>query len=121
MRFQLFNVAPEIYNYTLTIGGYGEYTFGWYGDYTGISLRELDGNPFSTYDRDNGGRNCPVDRQGAWWYHGCGRSNLNGRYNPGEVPQYGMYWYHWKSSYESLKATSMMVRPQNFDPTPGQI
>ena len=71
---------------------------------------------FSTKDRDNDGSftNCPLDRQGAWWYKSCAYSNLNGLYLNGKNSGKGIQWYHWKNKSESLKRSEMKIRPKDF-------
>ena len=72
---------------------------------TGQSLDLLDGMEFSTNDNDNDldSSNCAERELGAWWYHTCGYSNLNGQYGK-------MYWYHWKNNWNSMKKTAMKIR-----------
>ncbi|XP_072019081.1 techylectin-5B-like [Amphiura filiformis] len=117
-HYQPFSIGSEASNYRLTIGAY---SFGTAGD----SLSRLNGHSFTTYNRDNDdwSSNCARLRQGAWWYgydyliyrhynNVCGYSNLNGMYlGPAGSDYTGMYWYTWKSSWRSLKATTMMMRP----------
>ena len=66
----------------------------------GLSKTEHNGIKFSTYDRDNeeDNRNCASQYEGAWWYHYCHTSNLNGRYLSGTTTSYadGVVWQHWK-------------------------
>ncbi len=54
--------------------------------FPGDSLDYHNGQRFSAKDRDQDSHNsghCAQNREGAWWYYGCGPSNLNGRYLPG--------------------------------------
>ena len=53
-----------------------------YSGTAGDSLAYHNNKAFSTKDRDNGlyRANCAVDFTGAWWYHNCFDSNLNGKY-----------------------------------------
>lgn len=76
------------------------------------------GQRFSTRDRDNDnkGVNCAVDHEGAWWYTGCHKANLNGRYIPGGVydttdgSSFGIEWEPWKGRGYSLAFTEMKLR-----------
>jgi len=73
---------------------------------------------FSTKDRDNdkdSGRNCALqNNKGAWWYKDCAYSNLNGLYLHGKISVGGMTWYHWKTSFYSVKRSEMKIRPKDF-------
>ena len=80
---------------------------------SGDDLNYHDGQPFSTYDSDNDAwpGNCAESRQGAFWYGGCGRININGPYLvPGTVSWKSMWWLGVTGDHESLKATTLMVR-----------
>ncbi|GFS00431.1 fibrinogen related protein 12.1 [Elysia marginata] len=70
--------------YQLSIGNYD----GTAGD----SLRDNDGRPFSTIDKDvdSSGGNCAEEYNGGWWFVGCGYSCLNGRWGAGS--NRGMEW-----------------------------
>ena len=112
-NYSTFQVLDSSRKYTLMIGGYS-------GD-AGDSMAEHNGMSFTTLDEDNdnyaGGShphkdNCAIAFKGAWWYHGCHYSNLNGRYLSGHHISYadGINWYHWKDFYYSLKTTEMKLR-----------
>ncbi|CAG2191370.1 Tenascin-R,Ryncolin-2,Angiopoietin-related protein 1,Ficolin-1-A,Fibrinogen C domain-containing protein 1-A,Angiopoietin-1,Ryncolin-1,Ficolin-2,Fibrinogen-like protein 1,Fibrinogen alpha chain,Ficolin-1,Fibrinogen-like protein A,Ficolin-1-B,Microfibril-associated glycoprotein 4,Ryncolin-3,Angiopoietin-related protein 2,Angiopoietin-4,Ryncolin-4 [Mytilus edulis] len=82
-EYETFRIGDESSNYTLTLEDYD----GNAGDITGDSgTAEIDGQPFSTYDRDNAnyinlfGQSCADQNGGAWWYNKCGLANLNGFY-----------------------------------------
>ena len=66
---------------------------------------------FTTKDRDQDdwSANCAVLRQGAWWYGGCGDSNLNGNYSARGNSLKGVRWYGYPSSY-TMKKTKLMVK-----------
>ena len=73
------------------------------------------GAPFSTGDNDNDqnhlGRNCAIERHGAWWYKDCQTSNLNGRYySTNMVMEDSVNWYFWKGNFESLMEVTMLIR-----------
>ena len=78
----------------------------------GDSLRSHLGHKFSTRDQDNDvhSRSCAVLYKGAWWYHGCYDSNLNGRYLRGEHGD-GVVWEDWKNNDYSMRFTEMKIRP----------
>ncbi len=101
-EYQSFSVGDSSSNYTLTIGSYS-------GN-AGDSLRDHNNRQFSTYDRDNDAAssgNCAQLYQGAWWYHACLHSNLNGVYlGPTDS---GLGWSTWQG-YQYLKTTTMMLR-----------
>ncbi|RUS69910.1 hypothetical protein EGW08_022328 [Elysia chlorotica] len=72
--YDKFSIGKELSKYTLRLGQYS----GTAGD----SLREHDGEPFSTHDKDHDlyNRNCAEVFTGAWWYKACHHSNLNGKW-----------------------------------------
>ena len=81
------------------------------------SLTYHRGAAFSTKDRDNdewSSGNCPLDRQGAWWYKSCAYSNLNGLYLNGKDSAKGMQWFNWKKNTESVKRSEMKIRSKDF-------
>ncbi|RUS83466.1 hypothetical protein EGW08_008782 [Elysia chlorotica] len=71
-------------SYKLSLGAYS-------GD-AGDSLRESDGQAFSTRDRDRDASpgNCALEYGGGWWFVGCGYSCLNGRW--GADSNKGVEW-----------------------------
>ena len=77
-----------------------------------------DGNnmAFTTKDRDNDRYqiNCAVYSTGAWWFHNCYFSNLNGKYLGDTISSRGVTWYHWKNEFVSLKFTEMKLRPSSW-------
>ncbi|VDI51358.1 Hypothetical predicted protein [Mytilus galloprovincialis] len=83
-------------------------------EYTGTAgdtLSFANGMPYSTFDRDNQGHNCPSKHNGAWWYSTCGYSNLNGEYLNGHTENLtGMFWYAWHGFEYSYKETTMMIK-----------
>ena len=85
----------------------------------GDSFIAHDGQKFSTQERDNDNDasiNCAMTFHGAWWYHWCHNSNLNGLYLRGNRASYanGVNWLSWRGHYYSLKRTEMKIRPRNF-------
>ncbi|CAH1239314.1 FIBCD1 [Branchiostoma lanceolatum] len=114
-RYDTFSIGDESTDYTLNIGGYS-------GD-AGDSMGFHNGGKFSATDVDNDDNNdhCAQKYSGGWWYRDpCLTSVLNGRYFlPEDYHDHdtgtGVFWYKWKGTrFYSLKATKMMVRPQNF-------
>lgn len=70
---------------------------------------------FSTHDQDNDtnvGKNCAALFHGAWWYHDCHQSNLNGRYLPGSHESYadGINWLSGRGHRYSYKVAEMKIR-----------
>lgn len=80
----------------------------------GDSLTDHGDHFFSTKDRDNdeSSSNCAVQFQGAWWYHSCHSSNLNGRYLKGPHTSYanGINWKSWGRYNYSYKVSEMKLR-----------
>ena len=106
-KYSTFWVGNSSSNYTLRVYGYS----GTAGD----SLTYHNGHQFTTRDRDNDIHrriNCAQNHREAWWYGTCHNSNLNGLYYHSGPQTNGnsLTWYHWKSSYYSLKATEMKLR-----------
>ena len=104
-KYGKFNIGNEQAQYKLEVGSYS----GTAGD----SLTYHNNMAFSTKDRDNDRwvSNCAVSKAGAWWYRICHHSNLNGKYLGDTTSSTGVNWYHWKSTFVSLKFTEMKLRP----------
>ena len=81
----------------------------------GNGLKYAVGRKFTTHDRDQdrwSGVNCAQVHRGAWWYSGCGYSNLNGRHGDSSTWYwYEIWWYEWRRR-ESLKKAEMKIRPR---------
>ena len=104
-KYGKFNIGDEQAQYRLEVGSYS----GTAGD----SLTYHNNMAFSTKDRDNdrgSSENCAVQFTGAWWYHSCHYSNLNGKYLGVKSDNRGARWYHFRRSL-SLKFTEMKLRP----------
>ena len=106
-KYSTFRVENPSSNYTLRVYGYS----GTSGD----SLTYHNGRQFTTRDRDNDPArgNCAKIYGGAWWYIAdCHYAHLNGLYSHSGLPprSNGLAWWHWKSSYYSMKATEMKLR-----------
>ncbi|XP_019855865.1 PREDICTED: ryncolin-1-like [Amphimedon queenslandica] len=108
-NYSTFSVSDGSTEYILAVGGYS----GTAGD----SMNYQNGRRFSTRDNDNDERpegNCAQWYTGAWWYNGCYRSNLNGRYfNTSTNNQEGIIWFTWKNVHNSLKFTEIKTRHNN--------
>ncbi|XP_062587318.1 techylectin-5B-like [Saccostrea cucullata] len=108
-QYKTFYVRSEGSKYRLSVSGYS----GTAGD----SLTSVhNGMKLSTKDQDNdsSGHNCATKYHGAWWYHSCHYSNLNGLY--GQSGVFGGKYpvlYHWKRNEEALQKTMMMIRHKN--------
>ncbi|KAL9967656.1 hypothetical protein ACROYT_G025936 [Oculina patagonica] len=106
-KYGKFNIGDEQAQYRLEVGSYS----GTAGDSI-TSSPSLNNMAFSTKDRDNdrSGSNCAVSYTGAWWYHGCHWSNLNGQYLGDKSDGRGAMWNSFRG-YLSLKFTEMKLRP----------
>ena len=113
-QFAIFNVDSAATNYLLTVDGFIGGSAG--NSMTLLTSNTHNGQQFTTWDRDNdhatGTANCAQIFEGAWWYHSCHTSNLNGRYLSGPHTTYanGVNWGTWRGYYYSLKVTEMKVR-----------
>ncbi|XP_035679499.1 uncharacterized protein LOC118417855 [Branchiostoma floridae] len=110
-EYSSFRLSSEADQYRPQISGYS----GTAGDSMSIYIN---GQGFSTVDRDNDDCGCDCSQQhgqAGWWFTGCGLSFLNGHYlgNCGNsCPQrQGVVWYHWRGFTYSLKSVSMKIRP----------
>ena len=69
---------------------------------------------FSTKDRDNDDHSSASCAQlrGSFWHGSCGNANLNGEYvKNGAISQRNVFWWHWKSSWYSMKRVEMKIKP----------
>ncbi|XP_068832705.1 ficolin-2 isoform X4 [Capricornis sumatraensis] len=107
-KYQSFRMGDEAEKYKLVLGAFVE------GSAAGDSLTDHGDHFFSTKDRDNdeSSSNCAVQFQGAWWYHSCHSSNLNGRYLKGPHTSYanGINWKSWGRYNYSYKVSEMKLR-----------
>ncbi|XP_033749330.1 fibrinogen-like protein A [Pecten maximus] len=108
VEYSLFKISSEADNYRLTIGGFS--------GTTSDAMDHVNGQMFSTKDRDNdetSTRNCAVYRHGAWWYRACAFANLNGRYtvDTGNSKS-SMYWkfFFAERSHVPMKKARMMIK-----------
>ena len=103
--YRRFQVSDESSNYSLT--------FTSYSGNASDSLSYHNGMAFTTkdYDDDMYGENCAINYKGAWWYHSCYHSNLNGLYlkNEKSTNYLGIVWNTWQSGIP-LKFTEMKLR-----------
>ncbi len=80
-----------------------------YSGTAGDSLAWHNTRTFSTFDSGSAS-SCARAYIGAWWYASCHHSNLNGQYGNTSYAQ-GLSWSSLAGYYESMAATTMMVRP----------
>ena len=112
MHYNHFRVGPATDNYRLSISGFTGITP------TDPSARHpLNGQQFTTYDRDNdqhNGFNCAVSGHtskapGGWWYYICFLINLNYNYGgPSGFINLAGIWY-------SPPFIEMKIRPSNCE------
>ena len=113
MHYNHFRVGPATDKYRLSISGF-----------TGITPTDpftdysLNGQQFTTYDRDNdqAGRNCALnghgDESGGWWHRDCNHINLNYNYNlAGKSWPWGFIYLAGK--WYDPKFAEMKIRPVN--------
>ena len=86
-KYSSFYIGSSSTDYTLHVSGFSG------SSGVGDSLDYHNGQKFSTKDNDNdnSGYNCAVRWLGAWWYHNCHYSNLNGHYGNDENSK-GINW-----------------------------
>uniref|UniRef100_A0A1X7ULR7 Fibrinogen C-terminal domain-containing protein n=1 Tax=Amphimedon queenslandica TaxID=400682 RepID=A0A1X7ULR7_AMPQE len=106
-NYSTFSIGDGSTEYILTAEGYS----GTAGD----SLLWHYGRRFSTYDNDNdawSGGNCAQSYTGAWWYHTCYHSSLNGQYfDTSTSSDQGIKWWSWKTT--TLQFSEMKTRRNN--------
>ena len=114
--YSTFSIGNSADKYRLNAGGYSHgvfrYESGKETSYSpGDSLTYHSGNTFSTHDQDNDhwSAHCAQSFHGAWWYHSCHYSNLNGGYGKTDYAN-GLSWYHWVGYYNPVEYTKMAVR-----------
>ena len=103
-KYSTFYIGGSTTDYTLHVSGYS----GTAGD--SMTYHHL--SKFSTKDDDNdqyrGSCAGSSFGSGAWWYHSCYQSNLNGVYNS-NIGFQRIRWNAFKSS-QSLPFTEMKIR-----------
>ncbi|KAJ8315157.1 hypothetical protein KUTeg_007307 [Tegillarca granosa] len=60
---------------------------------------------FATYDR-NDVNSCAKGYSGAWWFHICFKSHLNGKYGDTRI-EMGLRWYNFRNI---IISTEMKIR-----------
>lgn len=90
--------------------------FMWLSVSSGNSLSLIDGQKFSTFDKDQDTwvNNCARSFLAGFWYSDCHDANPNGVYLWGAdstLYAIGVEWISWKGRGYSLKAISMKIRP----------
>ena len=107
MHYNHFRVGPATDKYRLSISGF-----------TGITptdpftAHNINGRPFSTYDKDNSYSNCAVSAHGStapggWWHRSCFQINLNYNYGgPRGLIHLASKWY-------TPTFIEMKIRPVN--------
>ncbi|XP_061196732.1 microfibril-associated glycoprotein 4-like [Saccostrea echinata] len=111
VQYSDFTIAPESDNYRMS---YSLFKAG----STGNDLSWHNGQPFTTFDRDNDANeekyddpNCATAFYGAWWYASCHNSNLNGHYGNTSFGK-GINWNHITGYYSSLSRVEMKIKKQ---------
>ncbi|TDG42012.1 hypothetical protein AWZ03_011566 [Drosophila navojoa] len=87
------------------------------GNYTGDAGNAMADNlykKFTTIDEDHDNwftGNCADFYAAGWWFHNCGDSRLNGKYQTADLAAKvrGINWRTW--TLDSLKFVQMMIRP----------
>ncbi|KAJ1077729.1 hypothetical protein K5549_011056 [Capra hircus] len=106
-KYQSFRMGDEAEKYKLVLGAFVEGSAGQslHGPLRGPGL-QLGKDPLVT---DCGKA---ILFQGAWWYHSCHSSNLNGRYLKGPHTSYanGINWKSWGRYNYSYKVSEMKLR-----------
>ena len=76
----------------------------------GDSLRDSDGQAFSTWDKDldSSPGNCAEEYSGGWWFVGCGYTCLNGQWGAGSNK--GMEWRDLTGG-RAVSFSEMKIRP----------
>ena len=101
-KYSRFSIGDSNSAYQLSISGYSGTAFD--------ALTSHNGHRFSTRDRDLdtwAGVHCASNgNNGGWWYHGCYRANLTGRYG---AHHYGFDW-ETGSGLSELAFAEMKIR-----------
>ena len=112
MHYSHFSVGPANDNYRLNISGFTGTT-----PDDPFTTYPLNGQQFSTYDRDNDGagyRNCALDghgdETGGWWHNDCFWINLNFKYGGG----FGGF-IRLANTWHSPSFIEMKTRPANCE------
>uniref|UniRef100_A0A4Y0BG21 Fibrinogen C-terminal domain-containing protein n=1 Tax=Anopheles funestus TaxID=62324 RepID=A0A4Y0BG21_ANOFN len=100
-KYDHFEIGDENEKYVLK-------KLGRYSGTDGYVLLVDRGMKFSTFDADNdkSTNNCAETLNGAWWFAGCGYSNLNGPYG---TIEYMTSFYSWGAI---IKTSKLMIRPK---------
>ncbi|KAK6173736.1 hypothetical protein SNE40_017140 [Patella caerulea] len=107
-----FAISSKIDNFRLMIGSYRDGpTFS--GDSLVNGIHNLNGRPFSTFDRDFTNHSCPDRFGGGWWYLDdpvCSRSNINGKRH-GEDFESTWHWLDDFGNKTSFSAINLIIFP----------
>nr|AEO50745.1 fibrinogen-related protein 3.1 [Biomphalaria glabrata] len=103
VEYSDFRILNETNNYQLKIGKYKGNASDEFSYHNNMQ--------FSTFDRDNDvdKRNCALQFTGAWWYHSCHYSNLNGQWGSKEYSK-GANWESITGYEASVSFVEMKIR-----------
>ncbi|XP_071837033.1 fibrinogen-like protein A [Apostichopus japonicus] len=112
-KFDYFRINDESDKYRLSQLGTYSGTADSRSNPDGYALRYHLNYRFTTKDNDNDGysSNCAVPYHGAWWYHSCTYSNLNGDYHASRGAESSPHWDYLPGNYFNIKYTEMKLRP----------
>ncbi|XP_050394349.1 ficolin-3 [Patella vulgata] len=92
--YQLFDISTYDDDYRISLQLFKDDTANPTGDSLTNGLYNIDGRPFSTYDRDFSNNDCPARFIGGWWYLDnpvCSRANVHGKRDGGNFEA----TWHW--------------------------
>ena len=110
-KYKGFKIGDKNSKYLLSYESYNGNAGDSLSKHKGMKFTTKDADNDPSYDNNDGSSgNCAVDWKGAWWYHWCHSSNLNGLYlkNEKSTNNRGIVWSTWQDGIP-LKFTEMKL------------